>query len=125
MLIASNAAASTAGDARGVAATFTEDGDAWIAGLGLEPTVGQEAIAEMDQAFTSMPGFQSWDAEIDKIRFISPDAAIVEVTGMTNMESGSFEEKTTIVVARSAGDWRIAAARVMEFDESLLEMLQD
>lgn len=124
MLIASNAAASTARNAEGVAATFTADGDGWIAGLGSEPTGGREALIAGEKAFTSMPGFQRWDGKIDKIRFISPDAAIAEVTGTTTMDSGRYQEKTTIVLARTAAGWRIAAWRVMDFDKTLLELLR-
>jgi len=123
-LLVASAAASTARDPAGVAATYTDDGDAWIAGLGSEPTVGREAIEESERAFTSMPGFRRWDVRVDRVRFISRDAAIAEVTGTTVMDGGEHPEKTTIVVARSPEGWRIAAWRVMEFDPSLLQRLR-
>ena len=61
---------------------------------------------------------------IDIIRFISADAAIIEITGITTLDTGRFEEKTTIVAARNDGVWKLAAWRVMEFDETLAKMLR-
>ncbi len=72
-----------------------------------------------------MTGFQSYEGTIDSIRFISPDSAIVEITGTTTLDTGSFDEETTIVVARRDDNWRIAAWRVMTFDETLLNMLRE
>lgn len=123
-LIKESAAASSALDALAVAATYAPDGDAWIAGLGTAPTRNQDSITEMERSFTSMQGFQRWDVKIESIRFISRDAAIVEVTGTTVMDSGSFDEKTTIVVARTDGEWKIQAWRVMDFSDDLLTQLQ-
>lgn len=123
-LIEENAAASSAGNPEGVAATFSENGDGWIAGLETEPTRSRDAIAAAEGEFGSMPGFQRWRFAIDSIRFISRDAAIVEVTGTTVMDTGDFEEKTTIVVARTEGKWQIEAWRVMEFSEELLAILK-
>ena len=54
-----------------------------------------------------------------------PDSAIVEITGTTTLDTGSFDEDTTIVVARRDDNWRIAAWRVMTFDETLLNMLRE
>ncbi len=122
-LLAANSAASSAHDAEGVAATYLPDGDAWIAGLAL--VYGFDELVHAEEEFGGMPGFQSWDGTIDSIRFISPDSAIVEVTGTTTLDSGSFDEEGTIVVARRDDDWRIAAWRVMTFDETLLNMLRE
>ncbi len=72
-----------------------------------------------------MPGFQSYVGRIDNIRFISRDAAIVEVLGTTTLDTGSFVEETTIVVARTLDGWKIAAWRVMTFDETLLNVLRE
>ena len=118
-VLAANFAASTARDAAGVAATFMPGGDGWIAGL--PRAAGQEG----EEDFGGLPGFQGYDGPIEGIRFISRDAAIVEVAGVTTLDTGSFDEETTIVVARTEGDWKIAAWRVMTFDETLLSMLRD
>ena len=72
-----------------------------------------------------MPGFQGYDARIENIRFISRDAAIVELLGTTTLDTGSFDEETTIVVTRLQEGWKIAAWRVMTFDETLLNMLRE
>ncbi len=121
-LLAANFAASSAHDEEGVAATYLPDGDAWIAGL---PRVsGPDEIRRAEEEFGGMPGFQSYDGTIDSIRFISPDSAIVEVSGTTTLETDSFNEEVTIVVARRDDNWRIAAWRFMTFDETLLSMLR-
>lgn len=119
-LLAENEAATNAGDVAGVAATYTAEGDVWIAGLSRRST--PKAVRENEEEFQGMPGFKSWDGTVESIRFISPDAAIVEVSAVTRLDSGEFEEQTTVVVARTDG-WKIAAARVMNFDETLLNLL--
>ena len=122
-LLVANFAAGSAHDVEGVAATFLPDGDAWIAGL---PRVsGPDEISRAEEEFGGMPGFQRYDGTIDSIRFISHDSAIVEITGTTTLDTGSFDEETTIVVARRDDNWRIAAWRVMTFDETLLNMLRE
>ena len=113
--------ANFAGDPETVTATYTPDGDAWIAGLSRwSPQDRHNA----EEEFQGLPGFQGWDGKIESIRFISRDAAIVEVSGTTRLDTGSFDEETTIVVARSEDGWKIAAWRVMNFDETLLNMLR-
>jgi hypothetical protein len=99
------------------------DGDAWIAGLSRVST--PDAIRSLEEDFGGMPGFQSYVGRIDNIRFISRDAAIVEILGTTSLDTGSFVEETTIVVARTLDGWKIAAWRVMTFDETLLNMLRE
>ena len=122
-LLAANWTASTARNAAGVAETFMADGDAWIAGLSRVST--PDAIRSLEEDFGGMPGFQSYVGRIDNIRFISRDAAIVEILGTTSLDTGSFVEETTIVVARTLNGWKIAAWRVMTFDETLLNMLRE
>jgi uncharacterized protein (TIGR02246 family) len=122
-LLAANWTASTARNAAGVAETFMADGDAWIAGLSRVST--PDAIRSLEEDFGGMPGFQSYVGRIDNIRFISRDAAIVEILGTTSLDTGSFVEETTIVVARTLDGWKIAAWRVMTFDETLLNMLRE
>ncbi len=122
-LLSANWTASTARNAAGVAETFMADGDAWIAGLSRVST--PDAIRSLEEDFGGMPGFQSYVGRIDNIRFISRDAAIVEILGTTSLDTGSFVEETTIVVARTLDGWKIAAWRVMTFDETLLNMLRD
>ena len=121
-LLSANWTASTARNAAGVAETFMADGDAWIAGLSRVST--HDAIRSLEEDFGGMPGFQGYDGRIENIRFISRDAAIVEILGTTTLDTGSFDEETTIVVARTQIGWEIAAWRVMTFDETLLNMLR-
>jgi uncharacterized protein (TIGR02246 family) len=121
-LLTANFVASTARNATGVAETFMADGDAWIAGLSRVST--HDAIRSLEEDFGGMPGFRSYDARIENIRFISRDAAIIEILGTTTLDTGSFDEETTIVATRTIDGWRIAAWRVMTFDETLLNMLR-
>jgi uncharacterized protein (TIGR02246 family) len=121
-VVEANIAAANAQDPAAVAATFTPDGDAWIAGLSRWSR--QDGVRNAEEEFQGLPGFQSWDGKIESIRFISRDAAIVEVSGTTTLDTGTFDEETTIVVARSEDGWKIAAWRVMNFDETLLNMLR-
>ncbi len=123
-LVATNAAAANAGDPAGVVATFTPDGDGWVAGQARFST-HDDALRSAEEDFEGIPGFQSWDATIESIRFISADAAIVEVFAVTSLDTGSFDEETTIVVARGEEGWKIAAWRVMTFDETLLKMMKN
>ena len=51
--------------------------------------------------------------------------AAVEVSGITTLDTGSFDEERTIVVVRSEDGWKIAAWRVMTFDETLLDMMRN
>ena len=120
-VVEANFAAGNAQDAAGVAETFWPGANAWITGVGM---LG-ENVEEEEQNFYNLPGFQGWNGTIDSIRFISADAAIVEVTGVTTLDTRRFEEKTTIVTARNTGTWKLAAWRVMEFDGSLAKMLRD
>jgi uncharacterized protein (TIGR02246 family) len=120
-LVAENAAASNAGNPTGVAATYTSDGDAWISGQRRVAT--HQRLAEMEGEWVAMPGYQRWEGEVEEIRFISRDAAIVEISATTFLDSGKFDEETTLVVVRTDGDWKIAAWRVMNIDETLVNLL--
>ena len=122
LLVAANAEASTARNAAGVAATFMPDGDVWIAGMSRVST--HDAIRSAEEDFGGLPGFQSWEATIENIRFISLDAAIVEVSAIKTLDTGSFDEET-YVVARNEDGWKIAVFRVMTFDETLLSMMSN
>lgn len=121
LLVAENAAASNAGNPAGVAATYTSDGDAWISGQSRVST--HQRIAEMEGEWITMPGYQRWEGEVEEVRFISRDAAIVEVSATTFLDTGKFDEETTLVVARTDGAWKIAAWRVMNIDQALLNLL--
>ena len=83
-----------------------------------------DGIGSAEGDFQGIPGFRSWESTIESIRFISADAAIVETSGTATLDTGSFDEDATIVVARSEDGWRIAAWRVMTFDEALLNLLR-
>ena len=114
-LLATNEAATNRRDAEGVVETYLPDGDIWIVG---RPRIsGLEEIRRNEEEFYSTPGFQSWEGRIDTIRFLSPDVAIAEGSGMTTLDSGEIDEQFTWVVSRQNSDWRIAAVRIMVFAE--------
>jgi len=120
-LLTTNWAAASAQNAKGVAETFLPDADVWITGMPQRIT-GLDEIEHAEEGFGGIPGFQRYEGRIESIRFISTDAAIVETSAKTILDTGSFEEEVTIVVARSGSNWRIAAWRVMIFDKKLLDM---
>ena len=114
-LLATNEAATNRRDAEGVVETYLPDGDIWIVGL---PRIsGLDEIRRNEEEFYSTPGFQSWEARIDTIRFLSPDVALVESSDVTTLDSGQIEAQSTWVVSRQNSDWRIAAVRIMVFGE--------
>jgi len=120
-LLTTNWAAASVQNAKGVAETFSPDGDVWVVGM-LQRTTGLDEIELAEEGFGGLPGFQRYEGRIESIRFISADAAIVETSAKTILDTGSFEEEVTIVVARIDRNWRIAAWRVMIFDKKLLDM---
>jgi hypothetical protein len=77
-----------------------------------------EAIRQKEEQVASLPGFQSWTASIDAIRFVGPDAAVVESSGTVVLGADSIAERITWVVHRTAAGWRIAALRVMAFERT-------
>jgi hypothetical protein len=122
-LVAANIAAGNARDPVAVQETYLPGGDAWIAGLARVSTRAELIDAEAE--FQALPGFQGYDGEIDSIRFISQDAAIAELSATTILDTGEFDEETTLVLARTELGWKIAAWRVMTFDQTLLELLRE
>ena len=121
-LVMENAAASNAGNPAGVAATYTPDGDAWIAGLSRFST--HEGLRDMEGDWIAMPGYQRWEGKVEGIRFISRDAAIVEISATTFLDTGNFDEETTLVVTRTDTGWKISAWRVMTVDPEIVSLLK-
>jgi len=114
-LLVANEAATNRHDSTGVAATYTSEGDVWI--VGYPRLSGLDEIRRNEEEFYSTPGFQEWRTTIDAIRFISRDAAIVETTDLTILDTGELAAQTTWIVSRNNGKWRFVAVRVMSFDE--------
>lgn len=119
--LASNWEAANRKDVDGVVSTFVADGDAWI--VGSSRVSGPEEIRRVEEDWQNTPGFRSYDGRMESVRFISPDAAIVEMTGTTTLDSGEINEETTVVVVRRGGEWRITAWRVMSLDGPGLAVL--
>lgn len=113
-MLARNQAATNRGDPDEVIRTYLPDGDIWI--VGRERLSGWDELRRNEEEFNRMPGFR-WEVTIDSIRFLDRDVAIIESSGLTTHASGKIEEKHTMVVSRQDDDWRIAAVRIMEFDE--------
>jgi uncharacterized protein (TIGR02246 family) len=114
-LLATNEAATNRRDAEGVADTYLPDGDVWI--LGFPRVSGLDEIRRNEEEFYRTPGFQSWETRIDTIRFLGSDVALVESSDVTTLDSGEIDARSTWVVSRRNGEWRIAAVRVMVFGE--------
>ena len=116
-LLAANMAATNSRDADGVASTFTPDGDIWFAG---RPRIsGLDEIRRNEEEFYNTPGFLEWSFTVDSIRFVSPDAALVEGIGLTTLNTGRTREDFTLVVVRRGSEWRIAAARILSVEQQL------
>jgi uncharacterized protein (TIGR02246 family) len=120
-LLSATEAAANSGGSVDVTALYTSEGDVWIAGLSRQST--HEGVRENEEQFQGIPGFQKWHVSNRSIRFISPDAAIVESSAVTTLDSGKFDEEATVVVTRTDAGWKIAAARVMNFDQTLLNLM--
>jgi uncharacterized protein (TIGR02246 family) len=114
-LLETNAAATNRRDAEGVVETYLPDGDIWIVG---HPRIsGLNEIRRNEENFYNTPGFKAWEGRIDTIRFVTPDVALAEGKGRTSLDSGGIDEEFTWVVSRQNGRWRIAAVRIMVFEE--------
>lgn len=100
-------------DVEAAVAAYTPDADSWI--VGYDRVVGIDAIRRKEEQVASLPGFQSWTASIDAIRFVGADVAMVESSGKVTMGGERIAERITWVVERTAAGWRIAALRVMAF----------
>jgi len=122
-LVAANIAASSALDPAAVQDTYTPDGDAWIAGLSRVST--RAGVIDAEAEYQALPGFQRFEGSVDSVRFISRDAAIVEMSATTVLDSGEFDEETTLVVARTDLGWKIAAWRVMTVHPAILALLKN
>ena len=114
-LIVANEAATNRRDSAGVAATYTSEGDVWI--VGRSRLSGLDEIRRNEEEFYGTPGFREWHTKIDAIRFVSRDAALVESTDLTILDTGTIEARSTWIVGRDKGEWRIAAVRVMSIGE--------
>lgn len=106
-----SAMAFNAGDAKAVAARWTEDGD-YVNQEGQRYT-GRAAIQkEYENFFAQYPGIKI-NYEIDSIRVLSPETAIVEGTATVGSAStpSPVSSKFVTVQVKRDGNWLIASAR--------------
>ncbi len=106
-----NAQAANRRDVEGVVATYWPDGDAWVAG---QP---RRSLSQTELDWQAIPGFRGWEGRVESIRFLSPDAALVEITGTTLLDDGEIAEQTSIVMSRRDEEWKMSAWRVMVIEE--------
>ena len=108
-------AAANARDPGRTAAAYTPDGDIWVAG---GPWVsGSAEIRQFEAEFYRAPGYRRWDLTIDEIRFLAPDAVLVEISSTTTIDGGGLSDRMTLVVVRQGAEWKIAAVRIMNVEE--------
>jgi uncharacterized protein (TIGR02246 family) len=108
-------AAANARDPGRTAAAYTPDGDIWVAG---GPWVsGSAEIRQFEAEFYRAPGYRRWDLTIDEIRFLAPNAVLVEISSTTTIDGGGLSDRMTLVVVRQGAEWKIAAVRIMNVEE--------
>ena len=108
-------AAANARDPGRTAAAYTSDGDIWVAG---GPWVsGSAEIRQFEAEFYRAPGYRAWNLTIDEIRFLAPDAVLVEISSTTTIDGGGLSDRMTLVVVRQGAEWKIAAVRIMNVEE--------
>jgi uncharacterized protein (TIGR02246 family) len=99
-------------DRRVIEALFTEDADQLVSSG--EWRKGRSEIVRGTMASSERTGGKRTIA-VESVRFVAPAVAIVdgryELTGLTG--GGSRQMWTTLVLARSADGWRVAAIRNM------------
>lgn len=106
--LAANVAATNRRDAAAVAATFTDDADMLLPG---QPRIsGIEAIRRNEETFYRMP-FSEWNLSVDRVRFLTPDVAIVDTRSRTVIGRDTMQSNDVLVMFRRDAKWRIAAVR--------------
>ncbi len=108
-------AAANRSDPEATASLYTPDGDIWIAGG--DWVKGTAEIIQFEEEFYQNPGYQNWHGTIHSIRFISPDAALLESSSVTTLDDGEMRDSETITLVRRDGAWKIAAVRIMTWEE--------
>lgn len=110
-VIAANEEAGNKRDYEGVAATYAPDGD--MMRYDGPIATGREAIRQViERALENTPTTSRGTFDVQSIRFIHVDVAIVESI-LRWSEGPLSEERATLVVARQNGEWLIAAARCL------------
>ena len=114
-LLEQNEAAVNEQNPTDAAATYTPDGDIWVAN-GPRVAGTAELREHFERAHPSAD--EEVDLTVDDVRFLSSDVAIVESTSIATLPGGGTVARATLVVVRHGGSWKIAAARVMSIEES-------
>ena len=114
-LVAQNGAAINEQDPTRAAATYTPDGDIWVAD-GPRVAGAAELRAHFERAHPSPD--EELELTVDDIRFLSSEVALVESTSIATLPGGGSVGRATLVVVRHDGSWKIAAARVMSIEKS-------
>lgn len=117
-LFAANTAAWDAGDARAFAATFTEDAE-YVTWFGRHYT-GRDSIESSHAAlFTSYLKGSRLDGEITRLRFLTPEVAVVDGRGALLKGKSRRNRRNTkdyvYVAVRRAGTWRFATFHNTKF----------
>ena len=78
---------------------------------------GSAEIRQFEAEFYRAPGYRAWNLTIDEIRFLAPDAVLVEISSTTTIDGGGLSDRMTLVVVRQGAEWKIAAVRIMNVEE--------
>ncbi len=85
--------------------------------LAVPGSQGSAEIRQFEAEFYRAPGYRAWNLTIDEIRFVAPDAVLVEISSTTTIDGGGLSDRMTLVVVRQGAEWKIAAVRIMNVEE--------
>ena len=112
-LFAQNAAAINQRNPAAAAATYTPDGDIWVAN-GPHVTGVAELREHFERAHPSPD--EELEIRVDSIRFLSADVALVESSSTSTLPTGATAGLATLILVRNDSGWKIAVARVMSVE---------
>ncbi|MGY1622846.1 SgcJ/EcaC family oxidoreductase [Geodermatophilus sp. SYSU D00965] len=112
-LFARMCSAWTAGDAAGYGACFTEDSD-YVSYDGTHARGRRTMVENHDRLFHGVLSHSALVGEVESVRFLRDDVAVVHATGSVQMPWRASlpkrrSSRQTIVAVRGDDGWRIAA----------------
>jgi uncharacterized protein (TIGR02246 family) len=107
-------------DAAAIASHYTADGE-YMRNDG-EPIHGRDEIRKgYAEFFKTLKGKPTLDIQLDGLRFLSPDSAVVEVTVRLKSEEGEVIASSwrNSMLIREGGAWKVAVVQEWDRDEGM------